>query len=94
MKVPCLHGSATKKPFCKNTARKKRIRLEDVLYVGNDLNDLHAMRTVGHRVCPADAHPAVQSICRKVLQARGGEGVARELAEKVLGLRFEDIAGK
>jgi YrbI family 3-deoxy-D-manno-octulosonate 8-phosphate phosphatase len=94
LKVPCLHGIGDKKTVLQEYCRKKGVRLEDVLYVGNDLNDLHAMRMVGHRVCPADAHPEVRSICQTVLRSRGGDGVARELAETVMRLQFEDIAGK
>ena len=94
LKVPCLHGIGDKKAVLQEYCRKEGIRLLDVLYVGNDLNDLRAMRMVGHRACPADAHPEVRSICQAVLRSRGGEGVARELAEKVMRLQFEDIAGK
>jgi YrbI family 3-deoxy-D-manno-octulosonate 8-phosphate phosphatase len=94
LKVPCLHGIGDKKTVLQKYCRKKGVRLADVLYVGNDLNDFAAMRMVGHRVCPADAHPEVRAICQTVLRSRGGEGVARELAEKVMRLQFEDIAGK
>ena len=94
LKVPCLHGIGDKKTVLQEYCREKAVRLENVLYVGNDLNDLRAMRMVGHRACPSDAHPKVHSICQTVLQSRGGEGVARELAEKVMRLQFEDIAGK
>jgi len=94
LKVPCLQGIGDKKTVLQKYCRKEGIRLEGVLYVGNDLNDLGAMRMVGHRACPSDAHPKVRSICQTVLQCRGGEGVARELAEKVMALPFEDIAGK
>lgn len=94
LKVPCLQGIGDKKTVLQKYCHKEGIRLGDVLYVGNDLNDIAAMRIVGHRVCPADAHPEVRSICQTVLRSRGGAGVARELAEKVMRLQFEDIAGK
>lgn len=52
-----------------------------VLYLGNDVNDLAAMRLVGWPVAPADAHPAVLDLARVVTRARGGYGVVRELAD-------------
>jgi YrbI family 3-deoxy-D-manno-octulosonate 8-phosphate phosphatase len=52
-----------------------------VLYVGNDVNDLSAMKLVGWPTAPADAHPSVRSMARIVTRARGGEGVVRELAD-------------
>jgi len=94
LKVPCLQGVGNKKTALQNYCRKKSLRRADVLYIGNDVNDLAAMRIAGHRVCPSDAHPEVRAICSIVLRSKGGEGVARELAERVLGLRGEVIAGK
>lgn len=55
-----------------------------VVYVGNDENDVHAMRSVGYAVCPADAHPVTKSIARLVTRAPGGAGVVRELADRLL----------
>lgn len=94
LKVPCLQGVADKKSALEKYCAKAGIELNAVMYVGNDVNDLAAMRTAGHRVCPSDAHPAVRSMCQIILRHRGGEGVAREVAEKVLGLQFQDIAGE
>jgi len=53
--------------------------------VGNDTNDVQAMKLVGHRVAPADAHVTVRSMATLVTVARGGEGVVRELADIILG---------
>jgi YrbI family 3-deoxy-D-manno-octulosonate 8-phosphate phosphatase len=88
LKTPCIHGVADKKSALEKYCVRAGIKLDTVMYVGNDVNDLAVMRIVGHRVCPSDAHPRVRAICQTVLRSRGGEGVARELAEKVLGLRF------
>jgi YrbI family 3-deoxy-D-manno-octulosonate 8-phosphate phosphatase len=57
---------------------------EDILYVGNSLNDLDAMQMVGYKVAPADAHPAVKKIADYVTEKKGGEGVILELYEKIL----------
>jgi 3-deoxy-D-manno-octulosonate 8-phosphate phosphatase (KDO 8-P phosphatase) len=62
---------------------KQGIPLKSVWYVGNDLNDKEVMLRVGHPVCPADAHPAIQAISEIVLKTAGGYGVARELVEQI-----------
>jgi len=62
--------------FCQNNS----IDLAKVLYVGNDVNDLEAMRIVGFPVAPADAHPDVLKISKHVTMARGGEGVIKEIS--------------
>ena len=88
LKTPCIHGVADKKSALEKYCAQAGIKLDTVMYVGNDVNDLAVMQIVGHRVCPADAHPRVRAICQTVLRSRGGEGVARELAEKVMRLQF------
>lgn len=57
-----------------------------VAFVGNDLNDLPAMRAVGYPIAVADAHAKVKAIAWKVLDTPGGAGAAREIAENILGL--------
>ena len=56
-----------------------------ILFVGNDVNDLSAMRRVGYAVAVADSHPAVRDAAWLVLQTKGGAGVAREIVESVVG---------
>ena len=56
-----------------------------VIYVGNDVNDLECMSAVGCAVAPADAHPAALAKADLVLQSAGGRGAIRELADMILG---------
>ena len=58
--------------------------LSKVIFVGNDLNDLEAMKIVGYPVAPADAHPFILNIAVLVTKAKGGKGVVRELADIIL----------
>ena len=64
-----------------------------VMYVGNDVNDLGALRAVGWPVVPADAHPDVVGDARLVTAAGGGAGVLRELASTLLGPGAVDRVG-
>ena len=57
------------------------MNLENILYVGNDINDLEAMQIVGISVVPSDAYEIVKKEADVVLETRGGYGVVRELAE-------------
>ncbi|MBD5787080.1 N-acetylneuraminate synthase family protein [Cellulosimicrobium terreum] len=56
-----------------------------VAYVGNDVNDLPALRLVGWPVAVADAHPDVIAAARLVLTRRGGDGAVRETCDALLG---------
>jgi N-acylneuraminate cytidylyltransferase len=54
-----------------------------VVYVGNDVNDLDCMRLVGCGVAVADAHPDVLVEADIVLTRSGGHGAVRELCDRV-----------
>ena len=55
-----------------------------VVYVGNDVNDLPCLKLVGCPVAVADAHPAVLAGAALVLAHPGGDGAIRELCELIL----------
>ena len=56
-----------------------------VVYIGNDLNDLEAMKLVGISVTPSDAHPQLIKVASLVLNNKGGHGAVRELCERIIG---------
>jgi len=63
--------------------------LQNVAYVGNDLNDKDVMKIAGVTFCPDDAHKSVKTISHHVLKTKGGQGVARELLEIIDNQRVE-----
>ena len=56
----------------------------DVLYMGADLPDLEAIKSVGLPTCPADAVEEIQSACAYISNLNGGEGCVRDVIEQVL----------
>lgn len=65
--------------------------LETAAYIGDDVNDLEAMRAVagagGLIGAPADAMPEVLALVHFRASARGGHGAFRDFAEWILALR-------
>lgn len=57
---------------------------EQVAFVGDDVQDLPALRRAGFSAAPADAHPAVLARVHFVAGAPGGRGAAREIIERIL----------
>ncbi len=84
LKVPVLQGIGDKVDAINKLSCDKEIDLSRVLYIGNDLNDLSAMLLCGYSACPQDSHQQIIENAKVVLQSNGGEGVAREIAEKIL----------
>ena len=84
LQVPVLHGIDDKAEALAGWARENGIALSDIAYLGNDVNDLDAMRLAGWPIAVANAHPEVRAQARVVLNRTGGHGAVRELVERVL----------
>lgn len=84
LRVPVLHGIADKESALRDWAEQTGVALDDIAYLGNDVNDLPAMRIVGWPIAVANAHPQVLEQARVVLSRAGGQGAVRELVERVL----------
>ena len=81
-----LQGVNNKEIVLKDFCQTKGIALSEVMFVGNDLNDIGAMRLVGYPVAPSDANPRVKEIAKYVLAKKGGEGVVMEVFENLLAV--------
>ncbi|MEO5888131.1 MAG: HAD hydrolase family protein, partial [Anaerolineales bacterium] len=63
---------------------QKNIKSENVIYIGNDLNDLPCFEIAGWSVAVADAYPEVIRAADHVLAKDGGHGALRELCDLIL----------
>lgn len=61
---------------------------EEICYVGDDVIDLKLMKRVGLSVAPNDAFWLVREQSHLITHAAGGKGVAREVADIILGSRM------
>ncbi len=59
---------------------------DEVLYMGDDLPDLLAMRRAGIPCCPNDAASEIREMSVYVSPFKGGEGCVRDVIEQVLRL--------
>lgn len=84
LKIQALQGVKDKAVALKAFSKEYGYKLENILYVGNDLNDYEAMKLCGYSVCPSDSHSEIQKIADIVLKTQGGKGIVRELLEVVL----------
>ena len=69
----------------KEICEKEGITLEEVAYVGDDINCFDLLSSVGFAACPANALPKIKSIPGIIhLQKCGGDGAVREFVEWIL----------
>lgn len=86
LNIPCIHGCDNKSEVLKKEAEKIGISLENIAYMGNDINDLECMKIVGLPICVADAHPDIIKISQYITKAKGGYGAVREFCDFVLNI--------
>ena len=60
------------------------LSLNQVAYMGDDLNDLSIMKHVGFSGCPLDACKTVKEIANFVSKKKGGKGCVREFCEYII----------
>ena len=63
---------------------------KSLIYFGNDLNDLFAIKKAGFSVSPSDAHPTVLAEANLVLPVAGGDGCVRYFIELLMNLDAMD----
>ena len=86
MGVEAVHGVGLqdKGRVMREILTQKNIPAENVIYVGNDLNDLPCFEVAGWSVAVADAFPEVIRSADHVLTKTGGHGAVRELCDLIL----------
>lgn len=52
-----------------------------MFFLGNDINDLDVMTSVGFCACPSDAADEIKKIANLILGSKGGQGTIRELLQ-------------
>jgi len=82
--IQAFHGIEDKKARLESFLAEKKIPGGQVVYLGNDLNDLPCLPLVGLAVAVADAHPSLISQVQLVLQKKGGHGAVRELCDLII----------
>lgn len=81
LKLPVYQSVLDKEAVLREIAAKMRIRLDQIVYIGNDVNDLPCFPIVGFAVAPVDSQPEVLRSADLVLKNRGGHGAIRELCD-------------
>ena len=89
MGVEAIHGVGLddKAGVLQNLLKTRKIDPMQVVYVGNDINDLPCFEIVGWAVAVADALPEVLRAADFVLTKNGGHGAVRELCDLILSKR-------
>jgi YrbI family 3-deoxy-D-manno-octulosonate 8-phosphate phosphatase len=78
--IEALQGLSNKVEAIERYLLNSKMTWNDSWYIGNDVNDLGAIRKAKISICPSDAVKAVKKEVDLKLKTKGGYGVLSELA--------------
>ncbi len=77
-------GKESKLEVLNRWTEELSVSLEEMAFIGDDVNDIEVIQHVGFSACPADAHFNVINVVDVVLQREGGKGCVREFIDRFL----------
>jgi YrbI family 3-deoxy-D-manno-octulosonate 8-phosphate phosphatase len=96
--IPEVHqGVMDKVTLVRDMAERHGLTMEEVAYIGDDVNDVETLSAVGFSASPADGMPQALAVVDYVCEKKGGEGAVREMIEMILqaqGKAVNAIKGK
>ena len=82
-----MSGISAKKQALQALAEKYHLSMEEIAFMGDDLNDLPALLAAGLSAAPADAAEDVKKAAEYIAPHKGGHGAVRDLLELILKAR-------
>ncbi|MCD6356290.1 MAG: acylneuraminate cytidylyltransferase [Anaerolineaceae bacterium] len=82
--VPVYQSIEDKQKALMDLLGEEKVNPDEVVYVGNDINDIEVFSSVGYAVVPADAFITAKRRADLVLGHAGGFGAVREICEMLI----------
>ena len=77
-------GIKNKESILSKICTKFSVKTEEILYIGDDINDIEIMTLIGFSACPNDANKDVLKFAKYKCKTNGGGGVLREITDVIL----------
>lgn len=85
MKISDIYmGTKDKAAVLISFAKKNKLKLNEICFMGDDVNDIGALEMTGLAVAPANAHKSVKQKVALITKKSGGNGAVRELLDIIL----------
>lgn len=81
-----IYGLIRKKgEIVEGILKKYNLKKDEVLYIGDDINDIPAFELVQYRVAPNNANPLIKMMDNmQITDSKGGEGAFREMVDSLV----------
>jgi YrbI family 3-deoxy-D-manno-octulosonate 8-phosphate phosphatase len=86
----CIQGCDDKVTALKGLIDESGLTLDEVAFVGNDVNDIPCLSIVGLPIVVADSHPDVLPLGAYRTERPGGRGAVREICDMFVRARSRD----
>jgi 3-deoxy-D-manno-octulosonate 8-phosphate phosphatase (KDO 8-P phosphatase) len=93
LKLACKQGIEDKAAAILATCSELDIPPKQTMFVGNDINDIPAFKSVGLPIAVADAYPEIYPYVLYRTQKPGGMGAVREICDLVYNARNAGESG-
>ncbi|EFO29536.1 transferase [Roseibium sp. TrichSKD4] len=84
LKMDVLHNIKEKLPVLDEWRLGEGLEWSEIVYIGDDVNDLECIKACGLGVAPKNGHPDVLSAADLCLDKKGGDGALRELCDYLI----------
>ena len=81
LNIDCYQGVNDKAKLIETISKEINIPLYKFAFVGNDINDLSALETVGLPIAVEDSYCEIFKFCKYKTKSRGGKGAVREICD-------------
>ena len=82
-------GIIEKVKILDKVSKKYQVTYSEILYIGDDINDIELLKKVGISVAPSDAWLETKKIVDYISLTSGGCGVFREISDLILGYTYK-----
>lgn len=86
-----IYGTHHKMDAMKDFLASEGLMMDEVAFIGDDLNDIKLLKSCGLSFAVGDANQRVKDVADIVCENFGGRGVFREAAEILLSLMDTDV---
>tara|TARA_Y100000022_G_scaffold89376_1_gene76962 strand:- start:1123 stop:1590 length:468 start_codon:yes stop_codon:yes gene_type:complete len=89
LKIPVYQNVKNKLECVKKLLDKNNLNPSEIIFVGNDLNDLEVIKYLPNTFCPKDSNKKILDSPAFILNKKGGKGVIMALYEHMMEKSLE-----
>ena len=83
LQLDCIQSLPDKLAALELEIQRRGVRMEEVVYVGNDRNDVACLRAVGCGIAVSDSHGSAAAAADVIIPRHGGNGAVRLVCDAV-----------